>query len=116
MKTIIKCLVLLVSIILLNKMDANSQQSDLTHQDIFPGGINVDYGWGHFSVQDDFFSSEVYSGTMPYFRVGWSRNNNKRAFQLNFKYRSSDEIKSGTFSASVLNFSLNSNYLYPIGV
>jgi hypothetical protein len=115
MKIMQKYGLLLIIIILTTRNDVFGQQTELTHKDVFPKGINIDYGLGNFSVKDYFFSTEKYSGTMPYFNVGWSRFNNKRAFQLNFIYRSSDEIKSDTFSASILNFSLQSNYLYPIG-
>ncbi|MBU1011787.1 MAG: hypothetical protein KKG99_02175 [Bacteroidetes bacterium] len=115
MKKIGRYLVILYAIIHFYQMNVFGQQTDLTHRDIFPKGISFDYGIGNYSVQDDFFSGEKYSGSLPYIKLGWSRFHDKRAFQLYLEYRSSDEIKSGTFSASVTQFSLESNYLYPIG-
>ncbi|MCI0495841.1 hypothetical protein L0Z72_12620 [candidate division KSB1 bacterium] len=33
-----------------------AQQSDFTHKNVYPRGLNIDYGAGRFAVQDDFFS------------------------------------------------------------
>ena len=92
-----------------------AQQHDFTHKNVYPKGLNIDYGAGRFAVQDDFFSREKYSGTMPYFKIGWSRFHGNRAFQLSLKYGSSSQIKNNAMAANVMHFSLEWNYLYPVG-
>jgi hypothetical protein len=91
------------------------QQNASTHDSVFPQGINIDYGLGHFSVKDDFFSRERYSGTLPYFTIGWSRFHDEQGIQLCLNYRSSSEIKNNQFPADVVQFSFELDYLYSAG-
>ena len=97
------------------QINSYAQQNDFNHKNVYPSGLNIDYGAGRFAVQDDFFSREKYSGTLPYFKIGWSRFYGNRAFELNLKYGSSSEIKNNQLAANVVLFSLEWNYLYPVG-
>jgi hypothetical protein len=112
MKISIKIFLLFAFIFQINSY---AQQKDFTHQNVYPTGLNIDYGAGRFAVQDDFFSREKYSGTLPYFKIGWSRFHGNRAFQLNLKYGSSSEIKNHQLASNVMQFSLAWDYLYPVG-
>ncbi len=96
------------------QIHAYAQQNDFTHKDVYPGGLNIDYGAGHLAVQDDFFSSEKYSGSLPYFKVGWSRLHGNRAFELSLKYGRASQIKNHALATNVMHFSLEWNYLYPV--
>jgi hypothetical protein len=97
------------------QINSYAQQNDFTHKNVYPRGLNIDYGVGRFAVQDDFFSREKYSGTLPYFKIGWSRFHGDRAFQLSLKYGSSSQIKNHEMAANVLHFSLAWDYFYPVG-
>lgn len=97
------------------QINSYAQQHDFTHKNVYPRGLNIDYGVGRFAVQDDFFSKEKYSGTLPYFKIGWSRYHGNRAFQFNLKYGSSSQINNNGMAANVFLFSLEWDYLYPVG-
>ena len=97
------------------QINSYAQQNDFTHKNVYPRGLTIDYGAGRFAVQDDFFSRDKYSGTLPYFKIGWSRFHGNRAFQLNLKYGSSSEIKNHQLASNVMQFSLEWDYLYPVG-
>jgi hypothetical protein len=97
------------------QINSYAQQNEFTHENVYPGGITIDYGAGLFSVQDDFFSKERYSGIMPCFKAGWSRFHGNKAFQLNLKYGSSSKIRNNEMAADVVLFSLEWDYLYPAG-
>jgi hypothetical protein len=89
-------------------------QDSLSHRTIFPTGISVEYGLGNYSVRDEFISKEKYSGTLPHFKVDWSRFHNKYGYYLSFEYRSSSEIKNYNVSADIYQFALNQGFLYPL--
>lgn len=112
MKRTIKIFLLFALVFQLNSY---AQQKDFAHKNVYPRGLTIDYGAGRFAVQDDFFSRERYSGTMPYFKIGWSRFHGDRAFQLSLKYGSSSQIKNHEMATNVLHFSLAWDYLYPVG-
>ncbi len=96
-------------------INSYAQQNDLTHENVYPRGITIDYGAGLFSVKDNFFSKERYSGILPYFKVGWSQFHGNRAVQLNLKYSSSSKIRNNEMAANIVLFSLEGDYLYPAG-
>jgi len=97
------------------QINSYAQQNDLTHENVYPGGITIDYGAGFFLVRDDFFSEEKYSGLLPYFKAGWSRFHGSKAFQLNLQYSSSSRIRNNDMSADIVLFSIEWDYLYPAG-
>ncbi len=101
--------------ILILQANTFAQLNNQTHKQVYPAGINLDYGFGHYSVQDNFFSSEKYSGTLPYFKTGWTRFHDNRVFQLFLKYGNSSEIKNYQMAANVVQFSMEWDYLYPAG-
>ena len=88
---------------------------DMQHkQSVFPEGISLEYGFGRFSVRDEFISKEKYSGTLPKFQVNWSRYHDKYAYQLNLEYGASSGIKNNTVSTDIYQFKLNQGFLYPL--
>lgn len=102
-------------LILVLHFHSYGQQAATTRENVFPQGINIDYGLGRLSVKDDFFSREKYTGTLPYFRIGWSRFHDGEGIQLWLNYRSSSEIKNNHFSADVVQFSLELDHPYSVG-
>ena len=96
-------------------INADAQQHDFTHKNVYPTGLTIDYGTGRIAVQDDFFSREKYAGNLPCFKIGWTQFHGDRAFQFNLKYASSENIKNNQIAANVVLFSLAWDYLYPAG-
>jgi len=92
-----------------------SGQDAVNHEALYPNGINIDYGLGHFSLRDEFISKEKYSGTLPYFSVYWSRFHNKYGFRQKFEIRSSSKIRNYNIATDIIQFSLHRDYLYPAG-
>jgi hypothetical protein len=97
------------------QINSYAQQNEFTHENVYPGGITIDYGAGFFSVKDDFFSKERYSGILPYFKADWSRFHGNKVSQLTLKYRSSSKIRNNEMAADIVLFSLDLGYLYPAG-
>lgn len=111
--TTIRLLIVGLSILLIYK--ELPAQDTLNHKVIFSDGISVESGLGYFAVRDEYFSKEKYVGTLPYYSIYWSRFHNKSGFCLRLKYRSSSDIKNYSISASIMQFSLNTDFIYPIG-
>ena len=105
---------LLVLVILIYIKDSIGQDST-NHKILFPKGITIAYGLGNYAVRDEYVSQEKYSGTLPYFRIEWSRFHNKYGFRQKLEYRNSSEINNNNISANVTQFSFYMDYLYPAG-
>ena len=79
-----------------------------------PSGISIKAGLGRYSVRDEYFSVEKYSGTLPYFSATWARSHERGGYRIGVEYRSSSEIRNNNISAGVTSFSLNLDYLYHV--
>lgn len=104
---------LIISTILLFAGNCYAQDS-LSHRNVFPSGISVEYGLGNYSVRDEYISKEKYSGTLPSFNANWSRFHSKHCYHLSLEYRSSSKIKNYNVSADIYQFALNQGFLYPL--
>lgn len=111
MKT--KAIIIISTIVLFIGVESPGQDTT-NHSTIFPKGITVKYGYGNFSVKDEYISNEKYSGTIPYFSFGWARKHNKYVYRLEMEYRNSDEIKNYNISTNITQFKLNQGFLYPL--
>jgi len=89
-------------------------QDSLSYRTVFPRGISLEYGLGKYSVKDEYISKEKYSGTLPSFKVNWSRFHNKYGYYLSLEYGSSSKIKNYNVSTDIYQFELNQGFLYPI--
>ena len=78
----------------------------------FPSGISIRAGLGRYSVRDEYFSAEKYSGTLPYFSATWSRSHESGGYSIGVVHRASSEIRNNNISAGITSFSLNLDYLY----
>jgi hypothetical protein len=54
----------------------------LIHKIIFPEGITQEYGIGNYAVTDEYISKEKYSGTLPYYKVGWANQHEDYVYHL----------------------------------
>ena len=79
-----------------------------------PSGITIKAGVGRYSFRDEYFSTEKYKGTLPYFSATWARLNDRGGYQLGVEHRHSSELRNNNISAGVTSFSLNLDYLYRV--
>jgi hypothetical protein len=100
--------------LVLSTIPAIYAQDSLIRKTIFPEGITLEYGFGDFAISDEYISQEKYSGTLPYYRVGWANQHEDYVYHLGFEYRFSSEIKNFNVSADVYQFSLNQGFLYSL--
>lgn len=63
-------------------------------------------------MTDEYISKEKYSGSLPYFGLGWTRWHETYVYKLGLDFRSSSEIKNYNVSAQIYQFSLNQGFLY----
>jgi len=77
-------------------------------------GLSVEYGLGHYAVTDEYFSTEKYSGTLPYLRVNWCREHAKSIYQLGLEVRTSSEIRNYSISTEITQLSFTQGFLYPL--
>jgi hypothetical protein len=77
-----------------------------------PSGIAIRVGLGRYSVRDEYFSAEKYSGTLPYFSAAWARMNERGGYRIGIEHRSSSELRNNNISAGVTSFFLDLDYLY----
>jgi len=89
-------------------------QDSLNHQSIFPSGITIEYGFGNYSIKDEYISKEKYSGTLPYYSFGWARKHDKYVYRLDISYRNSNNIKNYNVTTDITQFTLNQGFLYPL--
>lgn len=104
----------LVLLIVLSTNHIILAQDSLIYKTNFPEGITLEYGFGDFAVTDEFISKEKYSGTLPYYKVGWANQHESYIYHLGFEYRFSSDIKNYNVSADVYQFSLNQGFLYSL--
>ncbi len=91
-----------------------SAQDSLNQKVIFPKGITIEYGIGTYAVTDEYISKEKYSGTLPYFRVGWTNQHENYVYYFLLEFRYTSEIKNYNVSAKVIQSSLSQGFLYQV--
>lgn len=89
-------------------------QSDTSGPLRYPGGITVGYGAGSFALRDEYISPERYSGTLPFYAVGWTRSHQHYVYMLDFEFRQSDAFKNNNVTSDVMAFRLGQGFLYPL--
>lgn len=87
-------------------------QDSLNQRLKFPDGISLEYGIGSYAVTDEYISKEKYSGILPYFRAGWTNQNESYVYYFRLEFRYSSEIKNYNVSANVIQSSLSQGFLY----
>jgi len=89
-------------------------QDSLNCQSTFPSGITIEYGFGNYSVKDEYISKEKYSGTLPYYSIGWARHHDTYVYRLDMYYSNSNNIKNYNVTTNITQFTLNQGFLYPL--
>ena len=89
-------------------------QDSLDQNSTFPEGITIEYGIGNYAVTDDYISTEKYSGSMPYYRILWTKPHNDYVYHLGIDYRYSSDIKNNNVSTDIYQFTLNQGFDYAL--
>ncbi len=105
---------IIISVIALFSVVESPGQDTISHYNRFPAGISIEYGIGNYSLKDEFISKEKYSGTLPYFSLGWAQEHNKIAYRLNLEYRHSNNLKNNNVTSDLKQFALKQGFLYPL--
>jgi len=96
-------------------LSANIEAQDSTEKKTpFPEGITVEYGIGSYAVTDEYISREKYSGSLPYYSIGWSSQHSDYVYHLKLDFRNSSEIKNYNVSADIYQFTLNQGFNYAL--
>lgn len=80
----------------------------------FPKGLSISYGIGSYAHTDEYISKEKYSGALPNYTAGFTKQHEKYIYHVEIGFRSASHIKNYNVSAEVIHFSLNQNFLYPL--
>ena len=81
---------------------------------IFPEGISLEYGLGSYAHKDEYISKEKYSGTLPYYKAGFTNHHERYVYHIGVDFGFSSDIKNYNVSSDVYRFSLNQGLLYPL--
>ncbi len=77
-------------------------------------GLTIQGGLGRYSVRDEYFSAQKYTGTLPSFAASWGRFHPGGGYRLGIDHRTSSEIRNHNLSAGVTSFSLDLDFLYRV--
>ena len=89
-------------------------QDSLDLNSTFPEGITIEYGIGNYAVIDDYISTEKYSGSMPYYRILWTKTHDDYVYHLGIDYQYSSDIKNNNVSTDIYQFTLNQGFDYAL--
>lgn len=89
-------------------------QDSLDNKTIFPDGVTIEYGLGSYAVTDEYISTEKYSGSLPYYSIGWSNQHSDYVYHLKLDFRNSSEIKNNNVSTDIYQFTLNQGFNYAL--
>lgn len=81
---------------------------------VFPEGITIEYGIGNYAVTDDYISTEKYSGSLPYYRLLWTKAHDDYVYHLGIDYRYSSDIKNNNVTTDIYQFTLNQGFNYEL--
>ncbi len=91
-----------------------SAQDSLMRTAAYPEGISLEYGMGSYAHTDEYISKEKYSGSLPYYKIGFSNRHETYVYQIGIEFRSATDIRNYNVTAEVTEFSLNQGFLYPL--
>ena len=103
----------LIATLLIVPMSLCAQASPVPSAPL-PSGISIKAGLGRYSVRDEYFSDEKYSGTLPYFSAAWSRFHEGGGYSIGVEHRSSSDITNNNLSSGITSFSLDVDFLYRV--
>ncbi len=89
-----------------------SAQDSLSLPKVFPKGLSLEFGIGHFAVTDEYISIEKYSGSLPYYGLSWAKDHHDYIYNLRLDYRYSSEIKNYNVSTDIHQFTINQGFNY----
>ena len=101
----------LAAIALLITCQVSGQDLSTSYRD-FPLGISVQYGLGNYSIKDKYISNEKYTGTLPFYSLGWTNGHDKYIYRLKMIIRSSNKITNYNVSTEISNLFLTQGFIY----
>ena len=104
----------LLAVLLLLFTESLWGQDSLNQSSIYPEGITFEYGIGSYAVTDEYISTEKYSGSMPYYRILWTKPHDDYVYHLGIDYRYSSDIKNNNVSTDIYQFTLNQGFDYAL--
>lgn len=103
------------TLILILLLSGNIHSQDLlTEKTTFPEGVTVGYGTGDLAVTDEYISAEKYSGSIPYYSIGWTNQHSNYVYHLEINFRNSNTIKNYNVSTDIYQFTLNQGFNYSL--
>jgi len=107
-------IVFLMTAVLLLATEKLEAQAGRLIRPMLRSGIAVALGVGRYSMRDEYFSAEKYSGTLPQFAATWSRLSESSGYSIGVEHRNSAELRNNNITAGVTLFSLDLDYLYRV--
>ena len=109
-----KCFNFLSLMLILSSSEYILSQDSQNHRPIYPEGVSLEYGIGSYAVTDEYISKEKYSGSLPYYSIGWSNQHSNYVYHLGIDYRYSSDIKNNNVSTDIYQFTLNQGFDYAL--
>ncbi len=101
----------LAAIVLSIACQVSGQDPSPSYSD-FPLGISVQYGLGNYSIKDKYISNEKYTGTLPFYSIGWTKGHDKYIYRLKMILRNSDQIDNYNVSTEITKLFLTQGFIY----
>ncbi len=102
--------------ILLTMTSTQAQaQGSISNDYSFGDGLAIHGGVGFLALKDEYISSEIYSGTVPYFAASWSRQNETYGHRLWLEYEYTAALRNHNISAEITQLRLGVAFMYPVG-
>ncbi len=89
-------------------------QDSLDERTSVPEGVTIEYGIGSLAVTDEYISAEKYSGSIPYYSIGWRNQHSDYVYHLEIDFRSSNKIKNYNVGTDIYQFTLNQGFDYAL--
>ena len=110
MNRVLFFIILFHTCIIINICGQTNEEFDLA----FPEGLSIQYGFGRYSIRDEYISSNRYTGIFPEFNIKWSQFHCNHGFELEFNYVHNLQIKNYNAVATIQEYFVSGRNLYPI--
>jgi len=90
-------------------------QDSTNYEQLFDNGLAIHGGVSFLALKDEYISNEVYSGTVPYFSISWSRQHEAYGDRVWLEYEYTPDLMNYNISAEITQLRMGVAFLYPIG-
>ena len=106
---------LLVLLLLFAVSNTVLAQDSTNQEESFGDGLAIHGGVGFLALKDEYISSEVYSGEIPFFGLTWSKQHESYGDRAWLEYEYTPDLKNYNISAEITQLRMGIAFLYPIG-